>query len=183
MGDADHNELLGALDGMRVLDVAAPFGAYVSRILGDLGAEVMKVEPPGGDPSRYYVPCLNAAQEPLSLPFVQANLNKRSLILDVETPQGQARFRALAAQADVVVSTDSTATWARRGVRLDQLSTEYPHLVWTAFTPFGLSGPYSAYAGNNLIAEAMGGLMYIQGDDEKPPCVSPYAQGAHLAAA
>ena len=182
MVDADHNELPGALDGMRVLDVAAPFGAYVSRILGDLGAEVMKVEPPGGDPSRYYMPFLNAAQERLSLPFVQANLNKRSRILDVETPQGQARFRALAAQADVVVSTDSLATWARRGVLLDRLSTDYPHLVWTAFTPFGLNGPYSAYAGNNLIAEAMGGLMYIQGDDEKPPCVSPYAQGVHLAA-
>jgi crotonobetainyl-CoA:carnitine CoA-transferase CaiB-like acyl-CoA transferase len=178
---ADHNESLGTLDGLRVLDVAAPPGAYVSRILGDLGADVIKIEPPGGDPSRHFGPFFNAGQEHVSLSFVQANLSKRSIILDLDQPQDQQRFRALAAEADVVISTDSTETWARRGVRLDQLTTDYPHLVWTAFTPFGLSGPYSAYAGNNLIAEAMGGLMYIQGDDEKAPCVSPYAQGVHLA--
>ncbi len=178
---ADYNESLGTLDGIRVLDVAAPPGAYVSRILGDLGADVIKIEPPGGDPSRYFVPFVNVGQEHVSLPFVQANLSKRSMILDLDQPQDQQRFRALAAQADVVISTDSAETWARRGVRLDQLAAAYPRLVWTGFTPFGLSGPYSAYAGNNLIAEAMGGLMYIQGDDKKAPCVSPYAQGVHLA--
>ena len=127
------------------------------------------------------MPFVNVGQERVSLPFVQANLSKRSIILDLDQPQDQQRFRALAAEADVVISTDSAATWARRGVRLDQLATDYPRLVWTGFTPFGLSGPYSAYAGNNLIAEAMGGLMYIQGDDKKAPCVSPYAQGVHLA--
>jgi crotonobetainyl-CoA:carnitine CoA-transferase CaiB-like acyl-CoA transferase len=177
----DREEPLGALTGIRVLDVAAPLGAYVSRLLGDLGADVIKIEPPGGDPGRHLAPFLTAAQERLSLPFLHANLNKRSIVLDLNQPQDQERFRTLAAQADVVVSTENVETWAARGIDLGRLATAFPRLVWTAMTPFGLSGPYSAYVGNNLIAEAMGGLMYIQGDNEKPPCVSPYEQGRHLA--
>jgi crotonobetainyl-CoA:carnitine CoA-transferase CaiB-like acyl-CoA transferase len=171
----------GALEGVHVLDVAEPLGAFVSRILGDLGADVIKIEPPGTDPGRNLSPFLTTGEERLSLPFVHANVNKRSVILDLEQPQDQERFRSLAAQADVVVSTEGIATWAARGIDVERLSTFYPHLVWTAFSPFGLSGPYSAYTGNNIVAEAMGGLMYIQGDDAKPPCVSPCEQGLYLA--
>ncbi len=171
----------GALDGIQVLDVAEPIGSYVSRILGDLGADVIKIEPPGGDAGRQLAPFSTVNQEQVSLPFIHANLNKRSLVLNLEQREDQERFRTLARQADVVVSTERTATWAARGVDLGQLATLSPALVWTAFSPFGLSGPYSVYTGNNLIAEAMGGLMYIQGDDTKPPCVSPYEQGTHLA--
>jgi crotonobetainyl-CoA:carnitine CoA-transferase CaiB-like acyl-CoA transferase len=181
MTTANHASPPGALEGIRVLDVAAPFGAFVSRILGDLGADVIKVEPPGGDPGRHLLPFLTTGQERLSLPFVHANLNKRSVVLDLEQRQDQERFRALAAQADVVVSTEGLAAWAARGIDIERLSKFYPRLVWTAFSPFGLGGPYSAYTGNNIVAEAMGGLMYIQGDDAKPPCVSPYEQGLYLA--
>ena len=171
----------GALDGMRVLDVASPLGAYVGRVLGDLGAEVLKIEPPGGDASRQHLPQLSAGAARLSLPFVHANVNKRSIVLDLESPAGQTQFHRLATQADVVVSTDSVATWARRGLDLDQLAHTFPHLVWTSVTPFGLRGPYSNFVGTNIVAEAMGGLMAIQGDDTRPPCVSPYEQGTHLA--
>src|SRR5256714_400161 len=171
----------GALEGVRVLDVAAPLGAFVSRLLGDLGADVIKIEPPDGDPGRHLAPFLTTGQERLSLPFVHANVNKRSVILDLERREDQERFRALAAQSDVIVSTEGLATWAARGVDVERLSKFYPRLVWTAISPFGLSGPYSAYIGNNIVAEAMGGLMYIQGDDAKPPCVSPYEQGLYLA--
>lgn len=165
----------GPLDGMRVLDVAEPLGAYMSRILGDLGADVITIEPPEGDPGRHVAPVLSAGQEYWSLPFIHANLNKRSIVLDLTVAQDQERFRALAAQADVVVSTESVAVWAARGVDLARLSEAFPALVWAAITPFGLSGPYSTYLGNNIIAEAMGGLMSIQGDDAQPPCVSPRA--------
>jgi crotonobetainyl-CoA:carnitine CoA-transferase CaiB-like acyl-CoA transferase len=178
---AEHEEPCGALDGIRVLDVAEPLGAYVSRILGDLGADVIKIEPPGGDPGRQMAPLLPAGTEQLSLPFVHANLNKRSIVLDMHQAQNQECFRALARQADVVVSTEGMAAWASRGVDLNRLSADFPRLIWTSLTPFGLSGPYSAYIGNNIVAEAMGGLMYIQGDDTRPPCVSPYEQGMHLA--
>jgi crotonobetainyl-CoA:carnitine CoA-transferase CaiB-like acyl-CoA transferase len=172
---------LGDLDGLRVLDVTAPPGAYVSRILGELGADVIKIEPPEGDPGRHLAPWLTAGQERVSLPFVHANLNKRSMMLDLSQLQDQERFRELTASADVVVSTEGMATWAARGIEIPNLTTTFPRLVWTSISPFGLQGPYSAYAGNNLIAEAMGGLMYIQGDDTQPPCVSPYEQGVHLA--
>ena len=115
---AERKEPQGALDGIRVLDVAAPFGAYVSRILGDLGADVIKIEPPGGDPGRQMAPLLPVGAERLSLPFVHANLNKRSIVLDIHQPQDQEHFRALARQADVVVSTEGVAAWASRGVDL-----------------------------------------------------------------
>ena len=181
MADTHPEPLPGALDGLRVLDVAEPIGSSVSRILGDLGAEVIKIEPPGGDPGRRLAPLYTVDQEQVSLPFVHANLSKRSLVLDLDQRQDQERFRALARQADVVVSTEGAETWAARGVDLERLPSLHPGLVWTAFSPFGLSGPYCDYAGNNLIAEAMGGLMSIQGDDAKPPCVSPDEQGQHLA--
>ena len=181
MTAANHESPAGALAGVRVLDMAAPLGAFISRILGDLGADVIKVEPPSGDPGRHLAPFLTTGQERLSLPFVHANVNKRSIILDLQHQEDQERFRTLAAQADVVVSTEGLAAWATRGVDIERLATFYPHLIWTSFTPFGLSGPYSAYTGNNIVAEAMGGLMYIQGDDAKPPCVSPCEQGLYLA--
>src|SRR2546428_3391012 len=137
---ANHESTPGALAGVRVLDVAAPLGAFVSRMLGDLGADVIKIEPPGGDPGRHLAPFLTTGQERLSLPFVQANVNKRSVILDVQRQEDQERFRALAAQADVVVSTAGLATWAARGVDVERLPTLYPRLIWTAVSPFGLRG-------------------------------------------
>src|SRR5262245_47377982 len=144
---AEREEPRGALDGIWVLDVAEPFGAYVSRILGDLGADVIKIELPVCDPGRQMVPLLHVDAEQLSLPFVHANLNKRSIVLDVQQPQDQERFRALARQADVVVSTESVTTWTTRGVYLNRLSADFPRLIWTSLTPFGLSAPYSAYSG------------------------------------
>ena len=112
MTTANHERSLGALEGIRVLDVAAPLGAFVSRILGDLGADVIKIEPPGGDPGRHLAPFLTMGQERLSLPFVHANVNKRSVVLDLERREDQERFRLLAAQSDVVVSTEGMASWA-----------------------------------------------------------------------
>lgn len=170
-----------ALEGVRVLDVAAPFGAFVSRLLGDLGADVIKIEPPGGDAGRQLVPFVTKGEKRLSLPFVRANVNKRSVVLDLGQRQDQEHLRTLIEQADVVVSTEGMATWAARGIDLERVATMYPRLVWLAFTPFGLTGPYRAYTGNNIVAEAMGGLAYIQGDDAKPPCVSPCEQGVYLA--
>lgn len=181
MKTAHHDHAPGALEGVRVLDLAAPLGALASRMLGDLGADVIKIEPPGADPSRDLSPFVGKDQTRLSLAFVHANMNKRSVILDLNRDEDQERLRILAAQSDVAVSTEGIETWARRGLDLERLPTLYPRLVWTAISTFGLSGPYSAYTGNNIIAEAMGGLSYIQGDDAKPPCVSPCEQGLYLA--
>lgn len=181
MTAANSSSFPGALDGIRVLDVAEPLGALVSRILGDLGADVIKIEPPGGDPGRHFAPFLTTDQERLSLSFIRANMNKRSMILDLDRREDQERFRILAEQSDVVVSTEGVAAWTARGIDLEHLSRFYPRLIWTAFSTFGLSGPHSAYLGNNIVAEAMGGLAYIQGDNARPPCVSPCEQGVYLA--
>ncbi len=175
------HSLPGALDGVRVLDVADPLGAFVSRVLGDLGADVIKVEPPGGDPGRDLYPFVSNDSERLSLSFVRANVNKRSMILDLEQREDQEQFRALMAQSDIVVSTEGMATWAARGIDLERLSVTYPHLVWLSFSTFGLTGPYCDYLGNNIVAEAMGGLSYIQGDNAKPPSMSACEQAAFLA--
>ncbi len=172
--------LSGALDGVRVIDVAEPIGSFVSRILGDLGADVIKVEPPGGDPGRQLSPFVTKGDERLSLSFVRGNVNKRSIILDLNQSQDQDQFRRLVAHSDIVVSTEGLSTWASRGIDLERLSVMYPQLVWVAFSTFGLTGPYKDYVGNNIVAEAMGGLSYIQGDDAKPPCVSPGEQGMYL---
>jgi crotonobetainyl-CoA:carnitine CoA-transferase CaiB-like acyl-CoA transferase len=178
---ADIEHRPGPLDGIRVLDVAQPLGAFVSRILGDLGADVIKIEPPAGASGRRAAPFRTVGAAPVSLPFMHANLSKRGMILDLEEGEGQARFATLVEQADVVVSTESSATWAARGLYLDRLPERYPRLVWMSISPFGLSGLYHDYVGNNIVVEAMGGLMTIQGDDTRPPCVSPCAQGQHLA--
>ena len=173
--------LPGMLQGVRVLEVTEPLGALVGRFLADLGADVIKIEPPEGDGGRHASPFAGAGDERLSLPFVRANLNKRSVILDLTQHRDQERFRGLAERADVVVSTDGIAAWAARGIDLNTLAADYPRLVWLSVSTFGLSGPHRDYAGNNIIAEAMGGLTYIQGDDAKPPCVSPCEQGVYLA--
>ena len=82
-------------------------------------------------------------------------MNKRSIILDLDQRHDQEHFRALAEQADVVVSSAGLAVWAARGIDLEQLGKFYPRLVWLSFSAFGLSGPYSSYIGNNIVSEAM----------------------------
>ena len=173
---------LGALEGVRVLDTAGHLGAAAGRILAELGADVVKVEPPGGDPSRAFEPLAESSEGPLSLAFVHENLGKRGIILDLDRRRSFDQFLTLAAHADVVISSEGSEIWARRGIALERLARRLPALVWTSITPFGLTGPFRAYRGTNIVAEAMGGLMYIQGDDTKPPAVSPSEQALYLAA-
>ena len=123
---AEREEPRGALDGIRVLDVAEPFGAYVSRILGDLGADVIKIEPPGGDPGRQMAPLLSVGAEQLSLPFVHANLNKRSIVLDVQQPQEVSARQPVAQPLEGAPPDDRVAAeqrW-RDGLRR---AASYPH--------------------------------------------------------
>ena len=107
--DQDHPS--EALEGGRVLDVAEPVRTFISRILGDLGADVIKIEPATGDPGHYLFPFATADEERLSLPFVRANLNKRSIIVDLDQREDQERFRMLAAQADVVEGASVWINW------------------------------------------------------------------------
>lgn len=150
-----------ALAGVRVLEIADAKGAYCGKLLADLGADVVKLEPPGGDPLR---------RDPGSL-FLYANTNKRSVTLDLESRSGRAAFRRLVATADLVVETAAPGWWEERGLDYSALSELRPSLVWTSITGFGRSGPQAAFATADIVAAALGGSMHVTGEADDPPVV------------
>jgi crotonobetainyl-CoA:carnitine CoA-transferase CaiB-like acyl-CoA transferase len=155
-----------ALDGIRVLDLAqfTP-GPLCAMILGDLGAEVIKIERPGGNDDRRMPPIVNG----LSLYAALNNRNKRCITLNVNTPEGQELLRSLVRQSDVVIE-------GFRPGYLDSLSLGYTHLsqlhrglIMVSVTGYGQSGPYRDRGGFDMIAQAVGGLMSLNGDPDGPP--------------
>lgn len=159
-----------ALAGVRVLDLAGPLGWYATKLLAHFGADVIRIEPPGGDPARLRPPFGGNDPDPRhGLPFRYFNTSKRSETLDIESNAGRRRFRELALDADVVVETCAPGRLDGLGIGYRQLRQENPGLVWASITPFGLWGPYSDWKANDLVLQAMGGLMYLAGIPESPP--------------
>jgi benzylsuccinate CoA-transferase BbsE subunit len=159
-----------ALDDLRVLDLTTPVGAYCTKLLADLGAEVIRVEPPGGDPARTVGPFVADEPHPdRSIPFLFMNSNKRSLTLDLETADGQALFRRLAARADVVVESFPPGYLDGLGLGYADLARDHPGLIVTSITPFGGTGPYRDFRATDLIGVAMGGLLRLCGFPGKAP--------------
>jgi len=157
-----------ALSGLRVLDLTDETGHLAGRILADLGAEVLKVEPPGGDPTRRRGPFIGGTPHPdAGVQWVARNLGKRSLVLDLDTPAGLARLHALAAEADVLLETCTPAARARLG--LAALQARHPRLVVCAITPYGTSGPKAATRGSDLTALAASGNLFMTGDADRAP--------------
>ena len=166
-----------ALDGVRVLELAGAAGQYCGKLLADFGAEVVKVEPPGGCPSRSEPPFKDDRPGPdRSLPFLYFNANKKSVTADLDTEAGRDRVRSLARTADVVVECAAPGTLAGMGLGYDDLRTVNPGLVHAAITAFGQTGPYSGFRWSELVAFAMGGLMYASGKPSSPPVNAPGAQ-------
>lgn len=173
-----------ALEGMRVVDLANEKGELCGRLLADFGAEVVRVEPPGGAPSRSLPPL--APDGETSLFFGFRNAGKRGAVIDLETEAGRERLHALLAQADVLIESTLPGTWAALDLDATSLLARHPHLVVTSITDFGQSGPYAGYQGTELVAFAMGGMMHRAGRIEKPPLVAPGslaydAAGVHAA--
>ena len=172
-----------ALAHLRVLELGGPMGQHVGKLLADMGADVVKIEPPDGDPARRAGPFAEAVEPPEgSLYFLYFNTNKRSLVLDLAFNADRTRLRRLAATADIVVDSLPPGFLDERDLGYRSLSRANPSLVMTSITPFGLTGPYRDFAGSDLVAQAMGGLMYVQGDDAKPPCAAPFDLAYQLAA-
>ena len=170
-----------ALGHLRVLDLARLEGHYCGKLFADLGADVLKVEPPEGDPARYIGPFAGDTPDPeRSLYFINFNTNKKSLTLDIASRSGRDDLLRLVSTADVLVESFTPGYLNGINLGFQALSAINPALVMTSITPFGQSGPYRDYLGSELIAQAMGGLMYIQGDDNKPPCVAPCDQVSQL---
>lgn len=161
-----------ALAGLRVLDisegVAAPFAA---RLLGDFGAEVIKVEAPGcGDAARREEPLHPDARDPEhSLLFQYLNWNKRGITLDLRNPAAHAALRKLVERADIVIESFRPGTLDAWGIGVDRLLEWQPNLVVTSVTNFGQTGPYAAYGSSDLVAQAMGGIMQISGRVDREP--------------
>ena len=141
----------GPLAGLRVLELADEKGQFCGKLLGDLGADVIKIEPPGGEPNRRVGPFLDDIPHPeRSLSFWYYNTSKRGITLDLQTADGQLYFRRLAAGADVVLETFRPGHLASLGLGYDSLSRQNPELVFCALTPFGQTGPWRDYLSSDL---------------------------------
>ncbi len=172
----DQNES-GALGHLRVLDLGGPTPQFATRLLGDLGADVIKIEPPGGDPLRNRDPFAGNTPDPdRSIPFISDNHNKRSIVLDLETEEGRDSFRRLAATADVVVECFDRTYLDDLGIGYADLSAANPRLIHAAISPYGRFGPRRDYVGTELTVQAMTGVMYIHGDGDARPCLVPTEQ-------
>ena len=160
----------GALDGIRVLDLSRVLaGPWSTQILGDLGAEVIKVEQPGaGDDTRAWGPPF-LAQSTDSAYFSCANRNKQSIAVDIATPEGAEIIRRLAATADVVVENFRVGGLARYGLDYDSLAAIKPDLVWCSITGFGQTGPDKDRGGYDFLIQGLSGLMSVTGAADGPP--------------
>ena len=171
----------GPLAGIRVVEMGSLLaGPFCGQLLGDLGAEVLKIEPPGvGDPMRQW-----GREKPhgQSLWWPVVARNKKSVTVNLRTPQGQDLVRRLVATSDVVVENFRPGTLERWNLGYEALAGVNPRLVLTRVTGFGQSGPYSPRAGYGSIGEAMGGIRYVTGDADRPPSRAGISLGDSLAA-
>ncbi len=143
---------------------------YCGRVLADMGADVVKVEPPGGDPDRRIGPWLaETPDHERGAWWLACNAGKRSVTLDLESGAGRALFRRLAAGADILVESFPPGAMDAHRLGYGALEAENPALVYVSVTPYGSKGPRAGYRGSDLTALAMGGLMYTQGDDDRAP--------------
>jgi len=157
----------GPLEGIRVLELSRHLaGPFASMTLGDLGAEVIKVEPPGrGDDTRSFPPFWDGE----STYYLSANRNKRSITLDLGTPEGQDVARALAATSDILIENFRPGTTERWGLGYEQLRELNPRLIYCAISAVGSDGPDRDRAGVDLLMQAYGGLMSITGEEHGAP--------------
>lgn len=164
-----------ALSGVRVIDLSRILaGPTCTQILGDLGADVIKVERPGaGDDTRTWGPPFlrddQGRETSESAYYLSANRNKRSIDIDISTAVGQEVLHRLVSVSDVFVENFKVGTLARYGMGYAQLKVRYPRLIYCSITGFGQDGPYSSRAGYDFLAQGMGGIMSITGDPTGEP--------------
>jgi len=176
-----------ALAGVRVLDLSRVLaGPWCTQTLADLGADVIKIERPGsGDDTRAwgppYLKDADGQDTTEAAYFLGANRNKRSLAVDLSTPEGQAIVRKLAGQVDVLVENFKVGDLARYGLDAQSLLAEHPGLVICSITGFGQTGPYAERAGYDYAIQGMGGLMSVTGERDDLPGGGPQKVGVAVA--
>jgi len=177
---------MGALSHIKVLDLSRVLaGPWASQLLGDLGAEVVKVEKPGsGDDTRAWGPpwLADGAGAPTTdaAYYLCTNRNKRSLTVDMTRPAGQDILRRLAREADVVIENFKVGGLAQYGLDYARLAAENPQLIYCSITGFGQDGPYAARAGYDFLIQGMGGLMSVTGRADGEEGAGPQKVGVAL---
>ena len=161
----------GALEGVRVLDLSHDIaGSFCARLLGDYGADVIKLEPPGGVPLRRMGPFYKDDPHPeKSLFFFVLNINKLGVTLNIGCEEGKRIFRDLVQEVDIVVESFKPGHLVSLGLGYPSLEALNPRLVLTSITPFGQVGPYSQYEGEEIVSYAMGAIMSISGTQDREP--------------
>ncbi|EWY41880.1 CoA transferase [Skermanella stibiiresistens SB22] len=165
----------GPLAGLKVFDMTRVLaGPSATQVLGDLGADVIKVERPGqGDDTRKWGPPYvrdgEGANTTESAYYLSANRNKRSITLDFTKPEGQALARRMIAQSDILLENYKVGTLSRYNLGYEQLKDEFPGLIYCSITGFGQTGPYAPRAGYDFLVQAMGGIMSVTGEPDGDP--------------
>ena len=175
------------LSPYRVLDLTDERGFFGGKLLGDLGADVIKIEKPGGDPARRFGPFFHDIPDPeKSLYWVGLNTNKRGITLNLETTDGQAIFKKLVKTADILIESFDPGYMDGLGLGYEELRAINTRLIMAATTGFGQSGPYRDYKAPSIVVWALSGQAYITGDADRPPLSPsypiPYFFGAMQAA-
>lgn len=169
MDKLERSEVVtGALSKIRVLDLSRVLaGPYCTMILGDLGAEVVKVEAPGGsDETRFWGPPF---QNGISAYYLCANRNKKNITLNLKSTEGIDTIKSLIQESDVIIHNFKTGTMERFGIDYESLEKLNPGIVYCSITGFGETGPYKELPGYDFIIQAMSGLMSITGDEHSGP--------------
>ena len=188
MADTGRNE--GAyLHGIRVLELADETGEYAGRVLAGLGADVVKVEPPEGETTRRIGPFRGDVPSPEeSLHFWHYNFGKRSIVVDLDKPDGQETFLRLASAADIVLDARPRGYLADRNLAFERLRSANPRLIYLRISPFGDTGPWADFKGSDLVHLALGGVMMNCGYDpnssgryDTPPIAPQMWQAYHIA--
>src|SRR5690349_9714231 len=153
------------LDGVRVVDLTQVMGGpFCTMQLGDLGADVIKVEPPTGDLARSMGGAELRMRGNDNAPFFALNRNKRSIVLDLTREDDRASFMALARTADVLVESFRPGVMKRLGIDYETVAAVNPRLIYTSISGFGQTGPYAERPGFDLIAQGMSGIMSVTGE-------------------
>lgn len=173
-----NGSLSKALSGIRVLGATRMLaGPYVEMLLADMGAEVLHVElPGGGDDSRHFAPLINGEGSC----FLASNRNKKSITLNLRTPEGQEIFRDLAKISDIVVENNRPGTMDKWNIGYEHLREINTGIIMTSVSGFGQTGPYSKRPGLDIVAQAMGGMMFMTGEKDGPPVRTGNAMGDFL---
>ncbi|MFG2767619.1 CaiB/BaiF CoA transferase family protein [Streptomyces rubiginosohelvolus] len=174
------------LAGLRVIDLSTSLGTYTGRLLADLGADVIKVEPPGGAPERHTPPL---TEDGASLSFAFTEAGKRSVVLDGHEIGGQIeQLDRLLDTAQVLLTSEGPSRLRQRGLHPDDVTRKHPKLVHVSVSPFGLTGPWADRPASDLTLLAAGGLLALAGDTDLPPVrawgnQTSIIAGVHAAAA